>query len=321
MHILIIGAGALGGLFAGLLAPVANVSLYTTNTAHARAISENGLLLTGADGKLRRTAPVVLTDLDRAAESADLLLFCVKAHATAQAGELARPLLAPDGLALTLQNGLANLECLQAVFGTDRVMAGTTAQAATLLGPGRVRHAGTGPTLLGPAPGQRERAAAVAELFNRAAIPTQLHEDVQALLWSKLIVNVGINALAALLRTPNGALAAVPECDLLLSQAVAEAVAVAQALRIDLDYPAQLDRVRAVCAATAANRASMLQDILRGAPTEIDVINGAVVARGQETGVATPVNLLLTQLVKALEATASQRVQPSAEEMPCHTTS
>ncbi len=148
----------------------------------------------------------------------------------------------------------------------------------------------------------------MAELLNRASIETRIAEDGEALLWSKLIVNVGINALTALLRAANGALAQVPECERLMAQAVAEAVAVARALDVNLGPEDQLDRVRQVCTLTAANRSSMLQDILRGRPTEIDVINGAVVAKGREVGVATPVNLLLTQLIQALEATASQRI-------------
>jgi 2-dehydropantoate 2-reductase len=160
-------------------------------------------------------------------------------------------------------------------------------------------------------------------LFNRAGIETRINDDVDTLLWSKLIVNVGINALAALLRVPNGVLAEVAECGELMAEAVAEAVAVARALGIDFDDDQQLDRVRQVCVQTRANRASMLQDVLRGAPTEIDVINGAVVAKGREVGIATPVNLLLTRLVKALEATAAQRIAPLAattttKETPCN---
>ena len=150
--------------------------------------------------------------------------------------------------------------------------------------------------------------AAVAGLFNRAGLETRISDDVDSLLWSKLIVNVGINALTALLRVPNGVLAQTPECDLLMARAVAEAVAVARALSIGLDGERQLERVREVCLRTADNRASMLQDILRGRPTEIDAINGAVVARGRAAGVDTPVNLLLTQLVQALEATVADRL-------------
>lgn len=314
MEILIIGAGAMGGLFGAMLGPFARVRLCTTNAEHALAINRDGLLLTGMDGALRRVPVTALTDPAQSDRPADLILVCTKARSTEAAAQTAQRLLAADGLTLTLQNGLGNLERIAAVVGPARAAAGITAQAATLLGPGCVRHAGSGPTVLAAAPGQSGQSgqggkiAAVAELFNRASIETRIAEDGEALLWSKLIVNVGINALTALLRAANGALAQVPECERLMAQAVAEAVAVARALGVNLGPEDQLDRVRQVCTLTAANRSSMLQDILRGRPTEIDVINGAVVAKGREVGVGTPVNALLTQLIQALEATASQRI-------------
>ena len=308
MELLIIGAGAMGGLFASLLAPHSAVTLLTTNQEHAAVMGGHGLTLVDLDGATRRVPVRVLTDPQDYGRRADLVLVCTKTRATAQAAATARDLLAADGLALTLQNGLGNLEQLVAAVGAQRAAAGVTSQAATLLGPGRVRHAGRGPTVLGIPPGRGEAIAAVAGLFNRAGLQTSISDDVDSLLWSKLIVNVGINALTALLRVPNGVLAQTPECDLLMARAVAEAVAVARALSIGLDYERQLERVREVCLRTADNRASMLQDILRGRPTEIDAINGAVVARGRQAGVDTPVNLLLTQLVQALEATVADRL-------------
>ena len=308
MEILIIGAGAMGGLFAALLAPHASVTLLTTNREHAGAITARGLALTALDGATRHVQVGVLTDPTLWEGRADLALICTKARATGPAARSAGTLLAADGLVLTLQNGLGNLERIEAEVGPAHAVAGVTAQAATLLGPGRVRHAGLGPTTIGVRPGQEQRLEAIAALFNRAGIDTNLSDDVDSLLWSKLVVNVGINALTALLRVPNGVLARYPACDGLMAEAVAEAVAVARSLGIALDEEQQLARVRAVCALTAANRSSMLQDILRGALTEIEVINGAVVARGLTTGIPTPVNSLLTRLVKALEATASDRI-------------
>lgn len=308
MELLIIGAGAMGGLFGALLAPHAAVSLLTTNQEHAAVMGGHGLTLVDLDGATRRVPVRVLTDPQDYGRRADVVLVCTKTRATAQAAATARDLLAADGLALTLQNGLGNLEQLVAAVGAQRAAAGVTSQAATLLAPGRVRHAGSGPTVLGIPPGREEAITAVAGLFTRAGLETRISDDVDSLLWSKLIVNVGINALTALLRVPNGVLAQTPECDLLMARAVAEAVAVARALSIGLDGERQLERVREVCLRTADNRASMLQDILRGRPTEIDAINGAVVARGRAAGVDTPVNLLLTQLVQALEATVADRL-------------
>jgi 2-dehydropantoate 2-reductase len=309
MEILIIGAGAMGGLFGALLAPFAEVTLYTTNPEHAAVINREGLALTGQDGVVRCSLIRTLSDPGQYGQRADLALIFTKARSTFAAAEVARGVLADTGLVLTLQNGIGNAEQIAAVVGKERVLVGITSQAATLLGPGQVRHAGSGPTFLAAAPGQAEQVQALVALFNRAGIDTRLAEDGDSLLWSKLIVNVGINALTALLRVPNGVLAEVPECSLLMAQAVDEAVAVARALGISLAAGDPLEQVRQICVLTRENRASMLQDILRGAPTEIDVINGAIVAKGREVGVATPVNLLLTQLVKALEATVSHRIE------------
>jgi len=308
MEILIIGAGAMGGLFGALLAPFAEVCLYTTNPDHVATINREGLAVIGQDGVLRRSAIRIISNPHQYNRQADLVLICTKAGSTTAAAQTALPLLAEAGLVLTLQNGLGNLERIAAVVGIERAVAGITSQAATLVGPGQVRHAGNGPTVLAAGPEQFIRMATIVALFNRAGIDTRIVEEAGGLLWSKLIINVGINALTALLRVPNGILARLPECEGLMALAVNEAVAVARALHIKLPYAQQLDRVKQVCAVTSENRASMLQDILRGAPTEIDVINGAIVAKGQEVGIPTPINLFLTQLIKALEATAPYRV-------------
>ncbi len=308
MEVVIIGAGALGSLFGGLLAPHARITLYTTNSEHTRAIQQNGLLLTTMEGEQHSLALPVLTGPEQYDRRADLILICTKAGATGAAAVTAQQLLHPEGLVLTLQNGLGNLEQIAACVGRQRAAAGITAQGATLQAPGQVRHAGNGATVLAVGPGQAAAIAAVVRLFNRAGLETRTSDDVDSLLWSKLIVNVGINALAALLRVPNGTLVEAGACRELMDELVAEAVAVARALCIDLEYEQQLDRVHQVCRQTATNRASMLQDVLQGRPTEIDVINGAVVARGQEVGVPTPVNLLFTRMIKALEATAAQRI-------------
>ncbi len=322
METVIIGTGAMGGLFGALLAPHASVRLLTTNREHARVLDRDGLTLVGMDGTSHRLGLPVLTDPASYSRRADLILVCTKTRSTGEAAATARMLVADDGLVLTLQNGLGNLERIAAQVGAERAAAGITAQAATLLAPGTIRHAGSGPTVLGIGPGQAERIALVAALFNRAGIETSTSDEVDGLLWSKLIVNVGINALAALLRVPNGVLADSAECAGLMAEAVAEAVAVARALHIPVDEAGAFDRVLRVCTLTATNRASMLQDVLRPAPTEIDSINGAVVAKGREVGVATPVNLMLTRLVKALEATAAHRIEPlsaatSSQETPC----
>jgi 2-dehydropantoate 2-reductase len=144
-------------------------------------------------------------------------------------------------------------------------------------------------------------------LFNACGLPAELSDDLDALVWGKLVVNAGINALTALLRIPNGALAASAEARTLMAGAVAEAAAVAQARGTTLPYDNPLAHTLAIAQTTGANHSSMLQDVLRGSPTEIDAINGAVEREGLRLGVPTPVNSVLAALVRALDAANSAR--------------
>ena len=313
MEIVIIGAGAIGCLFGALLAPHAKITLYTRQERLARLLRTRGIALQEMDGSQHHVRVQTIANLDTAPlKSFDYALICTKAHASSDAGRIAQDLLRSDGLALTVQNGLGNRERIAEHVGMERCMVGITSQAATLLEPGKVRHAGAGLTVIAPDGGQQRRQSfALVGLFNEAGIDTMVEDDPEALLWSKLIVNAAINALAALLHVPNGVLAMEPGCRALMKKAVDEAVQVARAENIHLFYADQVDpfkHVLEVCAQTASNRASTLQDILHQAPTEVEVINGAIARIGAQHNIATPVNTMLTKLVKAMEATASQRV-------------
>ncbi len=332
MKIGIVGAGAMGSLLGFYLSECAEVWLLDPWQAHVDAIEAAGLRCEhdGVESTRRPRA----TRHPAAIGPCDAVLVLVKTHQTAWAAEQARMLLGQEDsergrqgnlaegislspplpvspsrtLVVTLQNGVGNRELLAEQLGADRVGQGVTALGATLLGPGRVRHAGQGATIFGAAP-DRAGMAALAGLFAACGLPAELSDDLDALVWGKLVVNAGINALTALLRVPNGALAATPEARDLVARAVAEAAAVAAARGTALPYPDPLAHVLAVAAATGANRSSMLQDALRGSPTEIATINGAVVREGRRLGVPTPVNALLTSLVTALDATADARVR------------
>jgi 2-dehydropantoate 2-reductase len=198
--------------------------------------------------------------------------------------------LAPEGAAVTLQNGLGNLELLG-----PRARLGVTTAGATLLGPGWVRPGGEGVTHLA-APEW------VAGLFREAGLEAQAvpAEAAEGLLWGKLAVNCGINPLTALLRVPNGELLRRPQAQALMEAAAAECARVAQAKGIALPDTDAAAQARLVAEHTAGNRSSMFQDILRGAPTEVDAINGAVAQAGAALGVSTPINETLWRLVRAL---------------------
>ena len=310
MDIVIIGAGAMGCLFGAQLALYAKVSLYCRQERIARLLRTRGILVQAMDGTKYQQPVQTISKLDTAPRhSFDYAIICTKAHASSEAGVLAQALLRRDGQALTLQNCLGNRELLGEHLGKERVMVGITAQAATLLDAGEVRHTGAGQTFIAPYDSlQRRHSLVLAALFNEAGIETMVEDNPESLIWSKLIVNAGINALAGILRVPNGALAADPASRAIMAQAVAEAVQVAQALNIELLYDKPFEHVLEVCAQTAANRASTLQDILRQTSTEVEVINGAIARLGEFHQVPTPVNTMLTQLIQALEATAKQRV-------------
>lgn len=286
----ILGAGALGALFAYHMARHTSAEVWLL----ARRPMEPEVEIEGEG----RVAVRVVTHPE---EPVDLLLVLVKAYDTAEAVGWAAPAVGPETLVLTLQNGLEGGEVLAGAVGPERVLAGTTAQGAHRTGPGRIRRGGSGPTCIAPwqAEGPAARgAAAVAALLTRAGIPTETAPDPQPLLWAKLAVNAGINPLTALLRVPNGVLLERPDACRLMEAAAQEAAAVAAALGIRLDGDV-VERVRAVAAGTAANRSSMLQDVEAGRPTEIEAICGAVARHGRACGVPTPVNDVLTALVRA----------------------
>ncbi|NCC37698.1 MAG: 2-dehydropantoate 2-reductase, partial [Chloroflexia bacterium] len=196
-------------------------------------------------------------------------------------------------------------EVLAAELGATRVGQGVTALGGTLLGPGRVRHAGMGATTLSLTP-HSAQANALADLLNQAGLPTSVTADLDSLVWGKLIVNVGINAITALLRVRNGVLTENSAARSLLGAVVTEAVGVAETQGITLPYADPVAHVLQVARATAANRSSMLQDRLRGAPTEIATINGAIVASGAQLGIPTPYNATLVALITALETTEGE---------------
>jgi 2-dehydropantoate 2-reductase len=272
------------------------VTLAGTWPAALEAIDRHGLRVDHDGGSVK--APALALPLDGRTElpRADVVLVLVKAHRTASVSKPAADA-ARDGILATLQNGLGNREALEAAAGAGRVVVGVTTAGATLLGPAHVRgHMAE--TLIGAT--ADARAEQLASLLRGAGLPARVTGDIEVLLWSKLAVNCAINPLTALNGVANGALLARPEWRAAMAAAAGEVQAVAAAHGIVLEDPA--DRAYAVAQVTAANRSSMLQDLERGAATEIDAICGAVVREGQRVGVPTPVNAAMLQAVHAREA-------------------
>ena len=277
----------MAGFFGARLSRVADVTLAGTWTEGLAAIARSGIVLESPDGE--EAFGVRAVRLGMPLPPADLVLVLVKAWQTDRVASEVPTLTARGGHVLTLQNGLGNVEKLGA-----RSLLGVTSQGATLLGPGRVRPVGDGPThIAGP--------DSLARLFRSAGLDTFAVEPARgaSLAWGKLAVNSGINALGAILNVPNGELLARPEARTLMEQAANEVAAVGRAKGIALPFTDAAAEARRVATTTAANLSSMLQDVLRGAPTEIDAINGAVVREGARLGVLTPATETLLRLLAA----------------------
>jgi 2-dehydropantoate 2-reductase len=307
MNFLVVGPGAMGCLFANRLKKVGHrVTIADYRPERVDFINRHGICVEEETGKECVHVQAVAGEIT---EEPDVALFCVKANQTREAAEEIAPWLQFQTSVLTLQNGLGNLELLEAVFGKGRVLGGVTAEGATLLGPGHARHAGRGETVIGPAGTTDGPIAKIVKAFERAGFRTRTADNVETLIWGKLIVNVGINALTAITRVKNGQLPRMEGARTVMKMAVGEAVSVAEAMGISLPYPDPFERVLEVCRATAGNVASMLQDVLARRMTEIQAINGAIVREGLKVGIPTPVNLTLTSLVQAIQETYDQRVE------------
>lgn len=296
-NILIIGTGALANLFAARLSAAGvNVTMLGTWAAGLAALRQHGVRVGD------KAYPVRATANPADCEGMRLALVLVKSWQTERAARQLSQVLHPSGIALTLQNGVGNREILAHSLGGERAAQGVTTTGATLLGPGEVRPAGEGLITLG----QHPRLAPLSEILTRAGFQVETASNVESLVWSKLLINVAINPLTALLRVPNGRLLEIPPARDVMAEAVQEVVNVARVKTIPLNFEDPLAAAEDVARRTSANRSSMLQDVERGAPTEIDAICGAVVRAGQTVNVPTPVNHTLLNLVQASIETGSR---------------
>lgn len=307
MKIAIVGAGAMGCLYGSRLSVTGHeIWLLDIMEEHMETIRRNGLtvLEKNKDGfeetyifrHLKAT-----TKPDEIGQ-VDLALIFVKSTITHLAVINNRAIFGPDTLILTLQNGLGNVEDILSASQSTNIIAGTTAHGASMLGPGKIRHSGIGKTIIGELSGEStDRILSIAQLFNAAGLETEVSENVLGLIWDKLLVNVGINALTAITGLQNGKLVLNREIEELLELLVAEAQMVAQVKGICLNFPDPITHTKQVCRATGENISSMLQDILNHRKTEIDQINGAIIKEGKLLGIDTPVNVVLRNLVKAKE--------------------
>lgn len=301
MKIAVIGPGAMGCLLAASLKQRTKeeVWLIDRNAERVRKIAQAGITV---EGMTSLSAKVDITATPKEVGDCDLVIVCVKSYETEDACKTIKPLVSDRTRVLTLQNGIGNVQILDDHFGAEKVFAGVTNHGATLLATGRVRHAGKGDTIIGKS-GERMLGwlRDIGHVLTRAGFDTKISRDIDSVIWGKLIINVGINALTAITRLNNGRLVEHDGTRQLMRQAVQEAVKVVKRKRIKLAYDDPIQKVESVCKATAANVSSMLQDVLRKERTEVDFINGAIVRQAKSLGIPTPVNEAIADMVKTIE--------------------
>ena len=300
MKTVMIGPGAMGSLFGGLLSRAGEeLWLVGYRKEQVETICSVGLTLK-EKGK-SQIIPMKATPDVTSVGKADLVIFFVKTYDTERAVSDSLVLEKEDTVFLTLQNGLGNEEAICKKIDRKKVMLGVTGHGATLLRPGHVRHAGWGKTFVGELDHRiTDRATRIAQMFCKAGIETEASPNIHDQVWGKLVVNAGINALTALTGFKNGQLLDYPETARLMERLVFEAAQVARRKGVHIEED-PIEKVRKAAEATRDNRSSMGQDFDHRRRTEIDAINGAVVREAQALGIPVPFNQAVTDLVKAIE--------------------
>ncbi|WP_169309232.1 ketopantoate reductase family protein [Desulforhopalus sp. IMCC35007] len=311
MHYVLVGPGALGCLLACTAAKgLGNADTLTIldyNSERAKQITAKGVLY--QEGKTASSFAVNAVSDPNQLSPVDVVLLCVKSYDIKSCLDFCTPFLSEQTLLIFMQNGISHLACEAALHGAAAAY-GTTTEGATILGHGHVLHAGRGTTFLGflntPASHFNTLLQATNDLFERGGIESHLTSAILTKLWGKLFVNVGINALTATLDCKNGELLTLPGASERMENAIQEAIKVANAKKIEI-IGNPVEAARSVCQKTAGNVSSMLQDVRKKRKTEIDAINGAVVAFGKKLGIDTPQNKRLMQQVKDIERTYTQQ--------------
>jgi 2-dehydropantoate 2-reductase len=296
--IAVVGAGAVGGYFGGMLARAGAPVLMIGRAPFVEAVKKNGLLLDTVQCK--ENVHVEASTEIEAVRGADIVLFCVKTTDTCATALALKPVVSPNTVVLSMQNGVDNARQIRSVSGIHAISV-VVYVAASVPEPGQVKHVGRGDLVVGP----RESTERVATLFERAGVPCRISDNIEGELWTKLIWNCALNAVSALGRARYGPIAASPDAWRVVETVVYEVLAVARAAHIrppGLEDP-QVALAGALKIATQMSGAlsSTGQDLQRGKRTEIDSLNGYIARRGAELGVPTPVNQALYALVKLAE--------------------
>ena len=298
MKIAIIGSGAMGSVYGGILAEAGNeVHLIDIFEEHINKINEHGLCIV-ENGQERYIKNISATMDAKQVGAVDLAIVFVKSTITDIGVKQNKDVIGENTIVLTLQNGLGNIEKINKLVNLNQIIAGTSANGASMIEPGKINHAGNGGTIIGEIDGSiTTRIRELKTLLDLEKLgPCTISENVMGLIWDKLLVNAGVNPLTALTGLKNGQLLDFEESTQILEELVNEGIEVAKALGIKLSYT-NSDNCKGVCRATSNNTSSMLADVQNQRRTEIMNINGMLVKEGRKLNIKTPVNELMTNLV------------------------
>jgi 2-dehydropantoate 2-reductase len=300
VRLAVIGGGAMGGSLAAHASRAGHeVTVVDVSRALVDQINAHGIEVSAADGDFE--APVSATDDSASVGVVDVVVVFVKAQHTVDAGTAIGPLVGPDTAVATLQNGWGNADRLAERVPARQLVVGVTYNSCTTLGLGRVLHSGRGRTVVGPYSGEDRFAARLAELLTSADWPAEVSARVLTEIWKKLVLNAATLPVAALTRLPAGGLGQPGEVRDLVDALAAEAVAVARAQGLAIELDERIEAIHTVLERAGDGKPSMLQDVLADRKTEIETVNGAVVAAGTERDLEVPLNQAMIALVHGLE--------------------
>ena len=310
-RVAVMGAGAVGSYFGGMLARAGVDVTFITRPVHAETIRANGLFMDTLTFKER--VQIVCETEASGVRDAEFVIFSVKTLDTEEAARAIAPHLALGAIVVSLQNGVDNVARIRAASGIDAIPA-VVYVAAAIPEPGRVKHSGRGELIIGELPGSDHaqdtrptRTDRVAALFAGAGVPCKVSDNIEADLWTKMVMNCAGNPVTAIAQTSYGHAARNPETRELMRKVIEESVAVARASGVRLPDVDLAEAGLKLAETLGAATSSTAQDLARGKRTEIDSLNGYIVRRGAELGIATPVNFALHALVKMIEQTAEKR--------------
>ncbi|HET9734328.1 MAG TPA: ketopantoate reductase family protein [Burkholderiales bacterium] len=300
MRVAVLGAGAVGCYYGGMLARAGHEVTLIGRPVHVDAFKARGLRFEGL--KFDELVPVKASTDAGAVRGCRLVLFCVKSTDTDAAAAQIAPFLDAGALVVNLQNGVDNIERIQARIAQPVIPAAVYV-ATEMAGPGHLKHHGRGDLIIGH-PGGKLPPGALALIqrwFETAGVPVAVSDNVAGELWAKLVVNCAYNALSAITQLPYGKMIAGPGIREVMRDVVEETLALAKASGVAM-APDMLARTYKIAEAMPTQLSSTAQDLARGKPTEIEHLNGFVARRGAALGVPTPVNRTLYALVRLIES-------------------